>query len=115
MNNRLSEREGDLLLRQEFERAGLVIQENCPLDVDGTVIELDGLAPDRRVGFEFITSEAGDRKSITPELIDKLEQRMAAGTLHVFLIDEWDVESADDLVLGARRFLDRLREKQVIA
>lgn len=115
MQQRPSEREGDLLLRQEFEKAGLVIQENCPIDVDGARIELDGLDPDRRVGFEFITSEAGDRKSITPELIEKLEQRMAAGTLHVLLIDEWDVESADDLILGARRFLDNLRKRGVLA
>lgn len=115
MQERPSEREGALLLRQEFERAGLVIQENCPVDLDGTLVELDGLDPAHRIGFEFITTEAGDRKTITPELIAKLEERMATGSLHVLLIDEWDVETADDLVTGARRFLSELRKRGLLA
>jgi nucleotide-binding universal stress UspA family protein len=115
MQTRPSEREGSLLLRQEFDRAGLAIQENCPVEIDGVPVELDGFDPARRIGFEFITTEAGDRKTITPELTTKLEQQMSSGSMHVLLIDEWDVETADDLVMGARRFLDELRKRGLLA
>jgi len=115
MEQRLTEREGTSLLAEEFRRAGLDVVEGCPVLVDGVEVSLDGLDPARRIGFEFVTEEAGDRKAIGPGVVDALERMMARGELFVLLVDEWDVDGAGDLALAARRFLDELRRRGVLA
>lgn len=115
MEKRLSEREGTFLLAEEFRRAGLDVVEGCPVDVDGVEMNLDGLDPARRIGFEFVTEEAGDRKAVGPGVVAALEGKMERGELFVLLVDEWDVEGPDDLALAARRFLDELRRRGVLA
>lgn len=114
MQPKLSESEGVRLLREEFVRAGLEIVEGAPLDVSGTVLSLDGYDPARRVGFEFVTAEAGDRKACGPEVVAALERMVEAGELFLLLVDEWDVEEEEDLLVAARRFLDALRSRGVL-
>lgn len=111
MKERPSEREGCLVLKREFESAGLRVDERHEIEAGGLRVELDGFDPERRVGYEFVTSAGGDRDSLTPEAIAALEARMEAGELHVLLVDEWEVESEEELAGYARRFLAELRSR----
>jgi len=114
MHPKLSEGEGVRLLREEFVRAGLAIVERAPFEAGGTILSLDGYDPERRVGFEFVTTEAGDRKAYGPEIVAALDRKMEEEKAFLLLVDEWDVEGVADLVLVARRFLDELRRRGVL-
>jgi hypothetical protein len=111
MQESLSESEGVRLLREEFVRAGLSIEEGAPFEVDGVLLSLDGYDPVRRVGFEFVTAEAGDRKAFTADVVAGLERKMERGEVHLLLVDEWGVEEPEELRLAVRRFLDVLRSR----
>ncbi|KAA0254161.1 hypothetical protein FBQ97_06515 [Acidobacteria bacterium ACD] len=111
MQQRPSEREGCLVLKREFENAGLRILERHEIEAGGLRVELDGYDPERRVGYEFVTSAGGDRASLSPEVLAALESRMEAGDLHVLLVDEWEVVSGEELAGFARRFLAELKAR----
>jgi hypothetical protein len=115
MQPKLSESEGVRLLREEFEKAGLSIREGVPFDAGGTVLSLDGYDPDRRVGFEFVTAEAGDRGAFGADVVAALEEKMERGEAWLLLVDEWDVTDGAELALAARRFLDGLRSRGALA
>jgi hypothetical protein len=115
MQPKLSESEGVRLLREEFVHAGLAIVEGAPFEVDGAALALDGYDPARRVGFEFVTAEAGDRKQYGPGVVEALERRMERGEVFLLLVDEWDVEGEEELRVAARRFLTVLRSRGVLA
>lgn len=114
MQPKLTESEGAGLLLEEFVRAGLAIRPGHPLQVGGTVVLLDGYDPERRVGFEFITAEAGDRKSYTKEVLAALEEKVSRGEAFLLLVDEWEVDDAEELRIAARRFLETLRSRRVL-
>ncbi|MGE0712174.1 MAG: hypothetical protein AB7N76_29805 [Planctomycetota bacterium] len=101
---RLTEAEGCALLRVRFQEAGYAIQEHAPFEEGGVRVELDGFDPAARVGYEYLTTEAGDREEFTPEVVGALEARMRAGELFLLLVDEQDVD-ARGLSLAAERFL----------
>lgn len=105
----MTETEGCALLRTLFEADGLQIVADYPLDLDGTTLVLDGYDPAARIGFEYITRSAGDRHSFTPEVIARLEARMAKGELFLLLIDEDDVDE-DAMRFAARHFLSRVKQ-----
>jgi hypothetical protein len=105
----MTEREGCEVLRQRFQAAGAHIVDHCRIDELGLAIELDGFDPDRRIGYEYITTAAGDRVDITPAVVAELERRMAAGELFVLLIDEVDIDGPALLERAADGFLDQLR------
>ena len=115
MQPKLSESEGVRLLREEFEKAGLSIREREPFEVAGTVLSLDGYDPASRVGFEFVTAEAGDRKAFGEGVVAALERKIEDGEAFLLLVDEWDVTDVADLALAARRFLGELRSRGVIS
>src|SRR5262249_2821835 len=73
----LTEKEGRAVLRARFEAAGLTIEEDFALD--DPPITLDGWDATRRVGYEFLTTEAGDRDEITWQALEALELRMGFG------------------------------------
>lgn len=105
----LGEEEGRAVLKRCFEAAGLAIAVDHALaDVP---LVLDGYDATRRVGYEFITTDAGDRLEVTPQVVAELERRMAAGELAVLLIDERDVAAPVDLEAGARAFLEEARRR----
>jgi len=103
----LTEAEGRALLEARFREAGFAIVESYRLTEGDLDVELDGFDPDRRVGYEFLTTEAGDRVEFTPAVVAALERRAAAGELSVFLVDEAEVDGPA-LDRFARRFLQRL-------
>lgn len=110
----IDERTGCAVLREAFEAAGVAVREHCPLDVAGATIHLDGFDPLRRVGYEYITTQAGDRAEITPEIVAELEASMRRGDLFVLLVDEREVASAAVLARAAEHFLGVLRAKGLL-
>lgn len=105
----MTEREGCALLRGIFGAAGISIEEGFRFSEGGVDISLDGFDPARRIGYEYITTEAGDRDEVTPAIVATLEERMGRGELFVFLIDERDVGGEADLRFAAEGFLQALR------
>ena len=107
----MNEHEGSAKLREVFEAAGCSITEGFRLPLAAGEVSLDGWDERRRVGYEFITTAAGDRAEFTPAVVDELESRMRAGELFVFLVDEVDFANEGVLERAARRFLDQLRKQ----
>lgn len=104
----MTEAEGAATLKGLFEAAGYHIAERFTFDEDGVFAELDGWDADARVGYEYITSEAGDRLEFTPSAIATLEARMSRGELYVLLVDEHDVDGEAALASAAKDFLARV-------
>lgn len=107
----MTEEAGCALLKSRFAAAGYTILEEYLFSEEGVSIKLDGFDPDQCVGYEYITSIAGDRKAVTPEIVEALEARMARGKLFVLLVDEVEAPTEQTLTLAADRFLARLRER----
>lgn len=102
----LDEQRGTALLKERFQKAGYQIQENYAYPVAGVTVHLDGYDPERSVGYEFLTTAAGDREEMTPAVIEALEAGAEDGTAWVLLVDEVEAPEEDDLKLAADRFLE---------
>jgi hypothetical protein len=100
------EAEGRAVLRRCFEARGLTVTEDHRLHDEGVAMTLDGYDASRRLGYEFITTLAGDREEVTADVVAELERRMAAGAIAVFLVDEHEVDDELALEAAANRFLD---------
>ncbi len=108
----LDEQRGSALLKQHFQNAGYQIAENYPFEVAGRMIRLDGYDPQRRVGYEFLTSAAGDRAELSAEVIAALEDLAESGQAFVLLVDEVDAPDEADLALAAERFLAEVARRR---
>lgn len=111
----MNERDGCKVLLRVFQEAGLRIEQNVRFAEGAVEINLDGFDAEKRIGFEYITTEAGDRSEMTPEVVEHLDRRMRSGELHVLLVDENDVVLEEDLVFAAKGFLEHLRKQGRIA
>ncbi len=124
----LDERRGRAILKERFEAAGLSIAEDVWLEVGGARVELDGWDAARKIGYEFVTDEAGDRAQFDAPAIETLEAAMHCGELFVLLVDERDARVAEDaeddedaaaaeamLARAAVRFLAALRARGALA
>jgi hypothetical protein len=107
----MDERQGSDVLTACFAEAGLSIQRDYRFHEGGVDVVLDGFDPAKRIGFEFITTEVGDRAEFTPAVVQELELRMRAEELFLFLIDERDVRGREVLEAAARGFLALLRDR----
>ena len=105
----LSEREGCEILKTVFERRGYAIEENVPFAEHGVEFNCDGWDAKARVGYEYMTQEAHDHEDLDPEELLKLSEWAKQGGAAVFIIDETDIESADELAEAADRFIDELQ------
>ena len=111
----INEQTGRALLRERFSAAGLNIQEDFPFCEGGVSFSIDGYDPAARIGYEYITTAAGDRRELTPELLAALESRMRQGVpttqggLYIFLIDEHQVKDEQELRSAAAQFLVRVQ------
>jgi hypothetical protein len=101
---RLTETEGCALLKVRFQEAGFAIQERFKFEEAGVSVELDGFDPEARVGYEYLTTEEGDRIEFTPAVVGVLEEQMKQGQLFLLMVDEREVD-ARGLSLAAERFL----------
>jgi hypothetical protein len=111
----ISEEEGCAILKAVFDARGYRIAEHTPFDDDGLAFTADGWDSDKRVGYEYITDEAGDREEFTPDLLERLEERIGRGDFHFFLVDESQGLSAADLKAAAEAFLDRVANEKAKA
>ncbi len=108
----LTESQGCAVLRESFLAAGYDIHDNVPFSEGEIRFQVDGFDPVARVGFEFITTEAGDRTELSQQMIAQIEQRIGAGDLFLLLVDEYDVENEAELRLHAERFLDMVASRR---
>ena len=110
----MEERKACALLKARFEAAGFAIEDNRMFDEDGIRFEMDGFDPAKRVGFEYITEEAGDSWDVDDDVISELAERHRNGDLHVLVVTETDAPDADSLGQKIDKFLDGLRERGMI-
>ena len=104
----MEERKACAVLKARFERAGFHIEENRAFDEDGVQFEIDGFDPERRVGYEYITEEAGDGWDVDGVVIAALDAKRKAGDLHVLVVDERDAPDDASLSEAIDVFLDGL-------
>ena len=102
----LTESQGCAVLKESFQAAGYDIHDNFAFSEGIIRFHIDGFDPATRVGFEFITTEAGDRGELSSEMLTQIEQQIAQGTLFILLVDEYEVESEAELRMHAERFLE---------
>ncbi|HLY94984.1 MAG TPA: hypothetical protein VKP14_09075, partial [Gaiellaceae bacterium] len=104
----MEERAACAHLKRRFEAAGFRIKENQTFDEDGVWFEIDGFDAARRVGYEYVTEEAGDGWDVDGDVIAKLAERRQRGELHVLVVDEADAPDAAALDQAIDAFLKEL-------
>jgi hypothetical protein len=104
----VKEEDGAALLFDRFTEAGYSIARNVRFREEGVDVELDGWDASARVGFEYITKEAGDDVEFDAATLERFEARMRKGELFVLLIDEREALTANALDAAARGFLGEL-------
>ena len=104
----MTERDACALLKARFEKAGFEIAENIPFDEGGVQFEIDGFDADKRVGYEYLTDEAGDSWDVDGTVISALHARREAGELFILVVDEADAPDAEALGAVADLFLTQL-------
>jgi hypothetical protein len=104
----MTESDACALLKARFEKAGYAIAENVPFDEDGIRFDIDGFDAGKRVGYEYITDEAGDTWDVDGDVIAALDARRAAGELFVLVIAEASARDAKALARAADEFLATL-------
>lgn len=108
----MKEAEGTALLTARFEEAGYRIARDYHFQEGDISVDLDGWDAGARVGFEYITREAGDDRQFTPETLARFEARMEKGELAVLLVDEEEAVTAEALDAAARGFLEILASRR---
>ena len=106
----MTERDACALLKARFEKAGFTIAENVAFDEAGVRFEIDGFDAAKRVGYEYVTEEAGDSWDVDGAVIAALEARRDAGELFILVVDEKDAADAAALGRAADVFLEQLAE-----
>lgn len=106
------EREGCAILTRVFEARGYQIARDVALELPGATFVADGWDAAARVGFEYVTHEAGDRLDLSEDEIEALSAMMERDELYLFVIDEVEIASAGDLEWAAGRFLDEVERRR---
>ncbi|MBV8756695.1 MAG: hypothetical protein JO257_05460 [Deltaproteobacteria bacterium] len=101
----MTEHDACALLKARFEAAGYAIAENQPFDEDGIHFEIDGFDAEARVGYEYVTDEAGDTWDVDDSVVAALATKLREGTLSVLVIGENDAPDAASLARAADVFL----------
>ena len=104
----MEERAACAQLKRRFEAAGFRIKENQTFDEDGLWFEVDGYDAARRVGYEYVTAEAGDSWDVDGAVIAQLTERRKRGELFVLVVDEADAPDAASLDQAIDAFLAEL-------
>jgi len=76
----MDEAAGRKILKSRFELAGFPVQEGHRFESAGVSVEIDGFDPASKVGYEYITTAAGDREDLTA---DEIRQLVASGAFLV--------------------------------
>lgn len=107
----MTERDACALLKARFEKAGYEIDDNVPFDEDGVRFEIDGFDAAKRVGYEYVTEEAGDSWDVDGEVIDALNAARRAGKLFILVVNENDAPDAGSLGKAADAFIATLEDE----
>jgi hypothetical protein len=107
----MEERQACALLKAKFEAAGFHITEHVTFDEDGVRFEIDGFDPAARVGYEYVTAEAGDGWDVDDAVKAALETRRKNGELFVLVVDETAAPNAAALTKVTDAFLASLDKK----
>jgi hypothetical protein len=107
----VTEAEGCALLLLHFTAAGYAIRENFHFRETDIEVDLDGWDPAARIGYEYITREAGDDRQFDTATLARFEARMMKGELFVLLIDEHDAVTAEALGRAADGFLAEVAKR----
>jgi len=108
----LTEAQGCAVLKRVFSSRGYKIQENVDFS-EGTVkFNADGWDPKARVGYEYMTVEAGDHDDLSPDEMKQLGNWMNQGKLFFFIVDEANIEDEEELSWAANRFLDEVARRR---
>jgi hypothetical protein len=106
----MTEKDACALLKARFQKAGYKIAENVAFDEDGVAFEVDGFDAAKRVGYEYVTDEAGDTWDVDSDVVSALEARRDAGELFILVVGEADAPDAAALGRAADLFLGQLAE-----
>lgn len=106
------EAEGCEILQAVFTARGYNVQRDVSFAEADVSFDADGWDPAARVGFEYLTSEAGDRDDLTQDEMAALAARMERGELYFLIVDERDVDAPETLRWAADRFLDEVERRR---
>ncbi|MEO8841959.1 MAG: hypothetical protein ABI591_30025 [Kofleriaceae bacterium] len=104
----MTEKAACALLKARFQKAGYKIAENVAFDEDGIAFDVDGFDAAKRVGYEYVTDEAGDTWDVGSDVGAALEARRDAGELFILVVGEADAPDAAALGRAADLFLGQL-------
>jgi hypothetical protein len=105
----MDERQACALLKDRFEAAGFHIEENVIFDEDGVRFDIDGFDADARVGYEYLTDEAGDGWDVDTAVKAKLEVRRKKGEVFIFIVDEAAAPDEKTLIKLTEAFLSNVK------
>jgi hypothetical protein len=108
MSDILTEIAGCELLARLFKSRGYAVKRNLTFREYGVSFHIDGWDAKRRVGFEFLTSEDDDHDDLTLAEYQTLMVAQQRGELALFIIDEVEPLSAEELRATANSFLDEV-------
>lgn len=108
----MTEADGCALLLSRFTEAGYSIAEGFAFHEGDITVDLDGWDAAARVGYEYITREAGDDRQFDAATLERFEARMTRGDLFVLLVDEAEAVTRDELDAAARGFLAAVAEQR---
>jgi hypothetical protein len=111
----MTERDACALLKARFEAAGYQIAENQPFAEEGIQFEIDGFDADARVGYEYVTDEAGDTWDVDDAVVAALAAKLREGTLSVLVVGENEAPDTASLARVADAFLAALRPAKKVA
>jgi hypothetical protein len=105
----MEEQKACALLKSRFEAAGFRIAENVFFEEGGVKLDLDGFDAGARVGYEYVTEEAGDGWDVDDAVKKTLAERMRKGEVHILIVDEGDAPDAASLTKLADAFLAKVK------
>jgi hypothetical protein len=105
----MEERKAAALLKARFEAAGFTIKDNVALNEDGLRFEVDGYDAEKRVGYEYVTEEAGDSWDVDGDVIAALAERRKQGDLRILVVTEDEAPDAETLGKAADAFLAEVK------
>jgi hypothetical protein len=109
----MEERKASERLKQRFEQAGFRIAESVDFNEHGLRFDLDGFDAEAKVGYEYVTDEAGDGWDVDDDVVVKLTDLRKSGALHVLVIDEEEAPDEASLDRAIDEFLDELKERGI--
>lgn len=109
----MEERKASERLKLRFEQAGFRIKESVDFDKHGLRFDLDGYDADAKVGYEYVTDEAGDGWDVDDAVIAKLTELRQSGELSVLVVDEDEAPDEAGLDRAIDEFLADLKERGI--